>query len=115
MNIISGITNAPRQNITIALPDNSYFTLRLTYLVQQSGWFYDVEYKDFVLNGARLVPSPNIFRKYQKLIPFGLGILTQGNVEPTTIDAFSSGLVTIYLLTQTEAEQLETDLWEASA
>lgn len=112
MNVIEGITSSYRQRMTIALPDNSSFLLYLEYVPLQRGWFFNVEYDGFVLNGARVVPSPNIFRQYRNQIPFGLGVVTLDNVEPTTVQAFTDGTVTLFLLTAEEVAQLETDLWE---
>lgn len=115
MNIISGIGSAPRQNISIGLPDNSSVELYLTYSPLQRGWFFDLVYGDFELNGFRVITGPNILRQYRNLIPFGIGILTPDNVEPTTATAFEDGTITMYLLTAEEVQQLEDDLYTAYA
>ena len=115
MQIITGITDAPKQAISIPLPDGSSFSLALTFVAQQAGWFFDVAYStatiSFQANGSRLCASPNILRQYQNVIPFGIACLCAGNVEPTTLTAFSDGTITFLLLDASDIADIEASIY----
>jgi len=118
MQIITGITDAPKQNISIPLPDGTSVSLALTFTPQQAGWFFNIAYSTatiiFQANGNRLCASPNILRQYQNIIPFGISCLTAGNVEPTTQTTFSDGTVTLLLLDQTDIADVEAAVYTGS-
>lgn len=118
MQIITGITADPKQSISIPLPDGTAFTLNLGFYPQQSGWFYDVIYStktiSFECDGSRLVTAPNILRQYQNIIPFGIGVVTAGSIEPTTQTAFSDGTITLLLLDLTDIAQIEYQIYTGS-
>ena len=118
MQIITGITSEPKQSISIPLPSGDSFTLTLQFYPQQTGWFYDILYStrttDFQCNGSRLVTSPNILRQYQDIIPFGISIVTQGGVEPTTQTTFSDEVVTLLLLDEADIALIESEIYTGS-
>lgn len=99
MTTITGLTDQPKQQSTFVLPDGSQVSLYLEYRQQQAGWFLDISWQSFEANGLRLTASPNYLRKWQNILPFGLGVLTKNNVEPTFITDFVDGTVTLLLLT----------------
>ena len=113
MQIITGITSDPKQTISIPLTDGTSVSLNLDFKPQQLGWFYSIAYSakttNFQLTGSRLVTSPNILRQYQDIIPFGISVVTQGNVEPTTQTAFTDGTIAAFLLLD------QTDIAEINA
>jgi hypothetical protein len=75
----------------------------LYYSESQQGWFINnLVYQDFVLNGFRLVVSPNMLNQYKNLIPFGLGCFTTLLREPTLIQDFTSGNFNLYILSSSE-------------
>lgn len=108
MNTLQGITDQPKQTTTIVLDDGTKATLVLEYRPQQLGWFYNLTHESFVLNGQRLVASPNILRSFRKLIPFGLAVLTTNGVEPLNQRDFVNGTVTLLLLDADEVDEVET-------
>ncbi len=115
MQIIPGITSDPKQTISIPLPDGSSVSLNLDFKPQQLGWFYSIAYStktvNFQLTGSRLVTSPNILRQYQNIVPFGLSVVTQGNVEPTTQTAFSDDTITFLLLDQSDIADIDAAIY----
>lgn len=106
MNLLSGITDKPKQTTAIALGDGSTATLVLEYRPQQLGWFFNLSRESFALNGCRVAASPNLIRSWRKLLPFGLAVLTSGG-EPLAQDAFASGAAKVYLLDADEVEEVE--------
>lgn len=111
MNTLQGITDQPKQSTTIVIADGTKATLVLEYRPQQLGWFYNLEWQDFVLNGQRLVASPNILRGYRNLVPFGLAVITTNGVEPLNQDDFANGTVTLILLDETDVADVEATVY----
>ena len=111
MKQITEISQDSKQIFDIFTEDNQNFELRLEYSDQQQGWFYGITFGEFILNGARLVTGTNILRSYKNIIPFGLSVLTDDLSEPIFIDDFTTERVNIFLLTELEVEQVETDFY----
>ena len=95
---VTGISSDPAQTFSLTLEDGSSVQFTLVYRVQQLGWFYDLTWGTFVLNGQRLVTGPNMLRQYQNIIPFGLGCVTSDLGEPLNQTDFTSGYATLFLL-----------------
>ncbi len=102
MKVLTGLTSDPAQNANIPLPDGTLANLTLYYRQNQLGWFYDMSYQDFTLNGQRLVTSPNMLYQFQNQIPFGLAMLVEGNGEPLSQEVFVDGTGTLVLLDQSD-------------
>jgi hypothetical protein len=98
MNRIEGITDKPKQQMTISLDDGTPVSLLIEYRPNQLGWFYDLSVGGFVLNGQRLVTSPDLLRKFRNILPFTLAVLTTNNVEPMNQQDFADGTAKLYLL-----------------
>ncbi len=98
MNLIQGLTDQPKQTTTIILADGSAVSIYLEYKPNQLGWFYDLEWQDFQLNGQRLVASPNILLQFKDQLTFGLAVLSVANAEPLNQTDLSDGTTRIYLL-----------------
>jgi hypothetical protein len=107
MNILTGFTDSPRQTTTIVLEDGGRVTLAIEYRPQQLGWFYDLEYDTFLLQGQRLVSGSNIIRQFMGQIPFGLSVLTQSYLDPSGQEDFVSGEAVIVLLDQADVQAIE--------
>jgi hypothetical protein len=118
MQLIQGITSAPKQNISIPLPDGNSFSFTLEYRPQQLGWFYDIRFNtnaiSFECLGRRLVTSPNILRQFQDVIPFGIGVVTAQSAEPTTQTAFTDGTTTMLLLDSADIADIDAAIYRGS-
>jgi len=100
---IQNITNAPKQKQTLVLPDGKQIVLNIYFSSLQLGWFiHSITYGSFVLNGARIVNSPNMLHQFRNKIPFGLACFSTGNREPSLIDDFLSGASKLYILDEDE-------------
>lgn len=111
MQHITSITSQSNQRMTLVLENNETANFRLYYLPRQQGWFYDITYKELIVNCSRVVLTPNSLRQFRNIIPFGLAFIADGNVEPFAIDDFSSGRVNMYVLNSEEIRQIETDFF----
>lgn len=111
MNLIQGITDQPKQTIQLQIADGSAATWTLEYKPNQLGWFWGLTWGSVDIQGCRLVSSPNILRQYREILPFGLSILSIGNVEPLNQEDFSDGTITVYLLDSTDVALVESEVF----
>lgn len=111
MQVITTLTNHPNQLHTLVLENNETATFRLYYYGRMQEWYYDLEYKDLTINGAKVVLTPNSLRQFRKIIPFGIAFFADSYVEPFEIEAFSSGRVSMGILTSEEVEQVESEVY----
>lgn len=103
MTQITGLRASPFQSFNIPDPDKRktiYFTLRFSPRTQS--WVIDIEYEGFVSKGIKIVRGINILRRNINTLPFGLMVTVSDNLEPFLINDFSSGRVSLYLLTHAE-------------
>ena len=107
MKQITEITSEPKQRFDIVTEENEEFEFKLEYSDQQQGWFWSLTYNNLIINGARLVTAPNILRRYKNMLPFGLSIQTEDLSEPILIDDFETERVKVFLLTESEVEEIE--------
>lgn len=98
MNTLQGFTSQPKQSMSFVLPDGSTVFMLIQYRQQQVGWFADLAWQSWTLNGLRLTSSPNLLQQYQNVIPFGLAIISANNVEPLNVTDFSDGTSVVWLL-----------------
>lgn len=109
MKIIEGITDQPKQQTTLTLLDGTKVVWYLEYRPQQIGWFWDLTWDSRpVANGQRLVASPNILRRYLNLIPFGIAVITVGDVDPLGVADLSDGTAQLILLQGDDLSLVET-------
>lgn len=112
MNLLGGLTDQPKQTTTIVLADGTRATLALEYRPNQLAWFYDLEWEGLAINGCRLVASPNIVREFRLRIPFGLAVITAGNIDPTDQEAFVNGSASVYLLDAQDVLDVEAAIFD---
>lgn len=116
MKIINGLSDQPKQVQTITLADGSKAVFSLEYRAMQLGWFWDLVWAGAsVALGQRLVASPNILRSFINTIPFGISVMTQGNVEPLNLEDLSDGTAEVVLLEGDDLALVETAAFGAPA
>jgi hypothetical protein len=111
MNLIQGITDKPKQQTTIPLADGSGVSLLLEYRPNQRGWFYDLAWSGFELDGMRLVTSPRLLRAFRHLLPFDIAVLATANVDPLNQTDFADGTCFLYLLQGDDLDQIESEIY----
>lgn len=115
MNAITGLTDQACQQFNLPLPDGTQATMILSFRPNQQGWYYDLSWNGTPawngLGGQRLVAGPNIIRQFRTQITFGLGCITEANVDPMTQDAFINGTATMLVLSADDVAQIEAELY----
>ena len=115
MQIITSITEEPKQQFNLKLENNELATMRLYYYESQKSWFFDIEYKEYVNNGNRVVLTFNALRHLKNRLPFGIGFIAGTSAEPFGLDAFTSGKFIMLLLNQDDVQQIEETIYNEPA
>lgn len=113
MNLLSGLTDQPKQESTIVLADGSRAVLRLEYHPNQLCWVYDLAWGEIEIKGGQLTASPNILRQFRHRLPFGIAVLAAGDLDPTDQESFVNGSTLIYLLDAAEVDEVEAAIFNA--
>lgn len=111
MQIINTLTNYPNQRHSLVIEDGESANFHLYFSGRQMSWYYDIEYKDIIINGNKVVLTPNSLRQYKNILPFGLTFYTDGFVEPFKLDDFSSGRIKMAILNSDEVKQIEEEIY----
>jgi hypothetical protein len=103
------VTSAASQKQRLFTPDGSAIGLTLVYKPMQYGWFItELTYKDKpVLQGARVVVSPNLLFQLKNLLPFGLAVGSKDGRDPLLQDDFAQGHSQLLLLNAEEVAAVE--------
>ena len=104
---INEISDDYIQQLTPELENGETFTFNLSYIEAQQAWFADVTYNNTIINGIRLVYSANLLQQYKNIIPFGLQVISADVLDPDSLDSFSSGAVEIFILNETEVQEVD--------
>lgn len=107
MKKITEITADASQKFRIIGENREEIIFKLEYRPTQYAWYFSVEFEDFFLNGCKLCHYPNILRQYKNILPFGIMCLVPDGTEPFFIDDFVKERVNIFLLTESEVEEVE--------
>lgn len=110
MQIITGITSKPYQNLTLTVGDNETCYVKLYFAPTQYAWYFDWEYKNFSSKGNKITLTPNALRQFKGRIPFGFMFYAEDNIPPFKINDFSQR-VTFAVLSEDEVAQLEYEVF----
>ena len=111
MKEITSITNKSKQKFNLVLENNETVEFNLYYSYRQQSWFYDFTYNDITSKGSRVVLTPNALRQFKKIIPFGIAFIAASYVEPFSLEDFSSGRVSMFVLNEEEVQQIESSIY----
>lgn len=115
MQIITSITNQPRQRFVLRLDNNESVTMKLYYYQSQNSWYFDIDYNGRQNNGNKVVLTFNALRHLKRLIPFGIGFISNSNADPFSLDAFTSGQVLMVVLNQEDVQTIEEIIYNEPA
>lgn len=113
MQQITSIKSAYNQRMQLLLENNETVNFNIYFSARQQCWYYDFEYKNIICNGSKIVLSPNSIRQFKNILPFGFMFISDSYVEPFSIDDFSSGRISFFLLNKEEVQQVEREIYNA--
>lgn len=106
MQRIENISAEPYQQQTLILDTGEPVILTLNFKPNQTGWFItELLYRNFVLQGMRVVNSPNLLNQFRNLVPFGLGCFSDANREPFFQEDFATSVSRLYILSEVETAE----------
>lgn len=109
MQKINNLTDNPSQTFTYNVDGGDTITFKLYYYPTVKSWFFDFSYEDYTCNGERIVLTWNALRHLKNIIPFGVAFLGESKAEPYAIDDFSSGRISMYILSEDEVAEIESE------
>ena len=113
MKIITSITTDPRQKFILRLDNNESVIMRLYYYSTQRSWYFDIEYKEYINNGNKVVLTMNALRHLRNFLPFGIAFISSSNAEPFDINDFADGKVFMMLLNEEDVQTIEDTVYNA--
>lgn len=111
MEVVTSITAYPKQEFILRLENNESAKIRLYYYTTQQSWYFDIEYKDYINNGNKVVLTPNAIRHLRHKLPFGIGFLAEGNADPFQLEDFLDKKVLMVLLNKEDVQELEDGIY----
>ena len=111
MEKITSITAYPKQQFILKLENNEYAIMRLYYYASQQSWYFDIEYKDYINNGNKVVLSLNILRHLRHKLPFGIAVVANGEYDPFGLNDFIDQKVIMLLLNQEDVQMIEDSVY----
>ena len=111
MRIITEFTDNPKQTCTLVLENQETVAFNLRFYETQLSWYFDFTYNDVISNGNKVVLGANILRSFKHIIPFGLAFQSNDGVEPFAVDDFTTGRVSVYLLSKDDVESMEQNIY----
>lgn len=110
MQIITGITSNPYQNLTLTVGDNETCNVKLYFAPTQYAWYYDWEYNNFSSKCNKVMLSPNALRQFKGRIPFGFQFYAEDNIPPFKLDDWTSRVI-FGVLSADEVEEIEDEVF----
>lgn len=112
MKLITSLTDNPRQSFQFPIDTGDIVDFYLYFYITQKSWFFDFTYNDYTSCGNRVVLTPNALRHLKDIIPFGVAFMSEGNVEPFELKDFSNGRIGMYILNQSEVQEIESNIYD---
>lgn len=111
---ITSITDASKQRIQIPLDNGAVVDFKIYFMPTQYSWYFDFVYGDYVSNGNKVVLTYNSLRHLKNILPFGIAFMADSNVEPFSIEDFSSNRVKMYVLSAEEVQEIEETIYNGN-
>ena len=102
------ITDDFRQSFILSDENGNNFNFELSYIQEQSCWFFNLTYDNFVINNQRLTTSTNILTQYKNRLPFGIIVVNEDSLDPLFLDSFIDGTTQLFIATHDEIQELES-------
>lgn len=110
MRLLSNLTDAADQLMTVPIEDGSLAKLEFFYRPGIQRWSVNISHPLLVINGVNLALSPNILRQWKNLIPFGMAIDSTIGLDPMNAEDFKNGVSLAYIISAAEVLQVEDEI-----
>lgn len=109
--LLNNLTSFADQVTVLQLPDGSTANMELIYQGATERWVMNISYDSFTADGIGVCCYPNLLRPWEKILPFGIACVSANQTDPFTVSDFSSGRVSLYLLTKADVSEIETTVF----
>lgn len=110
MRLLSNLTDAADQLMTVPIEDGSLAQLEFFYRPGIQRWSLNISHPLLVVQGVNLALSPNILRQWKNLIPFGIAIDSTIGLDPMNPQDFLNSISLAYMLSAAEVQQVEIEI-----
>jgi len=111
MLLLDKLNDKAFQIYTLSTDTGQKITFTLKYMPAVQQWVYSIVFGTKIINGKRLVCSPNVLRAHKDILPFGLAVTSIDILEPQYIDDFTSGRISVYLLQTADLAAIEASYY----
>ena len=112
---VSNLDSDAKQNTAVVLADGTAVVLAFAFRAATQRWKVDVTYNGKTYAGLGLCLHPNLLRGFRGVLPFGIFCSSIDGLDPYSVDDFSTGRVSVYILDSTfgntEVQNVETDFF----
>ena len=110
MKQIATLSSDADQLVYMILDDGTTLSLEFVYRPAIQRWSLSLVHSKLTLNGYNLCLGPNILRQWKKLVPFGLAVTSTDGEDPVDVSDFESGRISVFLLSEDETAQVESEI-----
>jgi hypothetical protein len=110
MRQISSLSDAPRQQFSYVIDNYEPVNVYLEFVALQYSWFMTITWGNFSLYNERVAVSPNLLRQFKNIIPFGIMITGENDIDPFAVDSWITKNK-FYFLSQDDVESIESGLY----
>lgn len=111
MNLLNKINDSAAQQFTIIGEAGEQISFLLYFLPSQNGWYCDISWGDFEVQGLKILVGPNILRRWSNIITFGLTCYSTDGYDPQYINDFLTGRIQLYILSASDVQAVEAGLF----
>jgi hypothetical protein len=98
MRLITELKDIAKQKIKLILDDGTSADMKLYYSQRTQCWQFDLAYNEKVINGGQLVLGFNILDQWSNILPFGVTVFSEDNIDPFLLSDFVSDRIKMYIL-----------------
>lgn len=111
MNSIDNLVKSSNQQTTVLLPGGETADVGMLFHEATERWVMNISYGDRLILGVGVAFHANLLRQWKNTLPFGIACITQDQTDPFRVDDFSSGRAVLYLLTSSDTELVEREVF----
>lgn len=111
MLLINSLTDDPMQQFVLDGIPGVQINATLRFMPRIQNWIMGITWNDFIAQGIPVLCGPNILRQWRNIIPFGIACTNINQLDPYTLNDFSGGNSSLYLLDSSDIGEVESQFF----
>jgi hypothetical protein len=109
---ITAVSNEFKQEFNQTLPNGEIYKIYLYFIpidksetqeqLWNGNWYINLEYKDIKIYGRRVCANIDLFDDYSNILPYGIFVECQNEIEPWFLDSFNLEFCNLYIISSEE-------------